>query len=349
MSRRFINLQGQSFIEPAAGQWYNLETGRTVRIPRHTAPFITINDPRVTGHSATVDRFLTMNTLPSRPVVDTSSRLLPVTSPVRLLPRSPMPIQVTSPQRPQPLSPLPPVILSRPSVYGRPLPTPPIPPRQPIGPYQGGLCSVGGSGTYHLRTSDVADIPDEIIQSLCNFTLINLRVKAKVVYVVDGDTVDLAFFLPFQHLTRSHLVGRGLNKRPMQPALTYRPDPDNRLFTNGERSDPKGERSDGMVVRYRCRLNGIDAAEKETQQGQLAKRLMTEKFQSLGNTIYIIGSTMDLYGRLLVDLFEDAQYQRNFTRYLLNVNDPVLGRIAEPYEGGTKSQYMKNLPVIQRQ
>lgn len=330
--RRLVDLQGRSFNEPMLGSWYNLETGRVVKNPRSDRPYVTISDPRVLGHQSSVDQFLINNRLPPRPkpheLLRNINQRLGFVQPLTVAPQNNV---VEKVRRPLPLPPQPTTFEWTTKLSQQTVTRPSSPLRQATGAYQGGLCTPGGSGVYQLQTNDIEAIPNEILSSLCNFKLVNLRVKAKVIYVVDGDTVDLAFFLPFEHLTRTHLEGRGLNRRPVQPALT---------FGHGTNAQS------GMVVRYRCRLNGIDAAESKTQQGQLATRLMREKFTSLNNIVYIVGSAMDLYGRLLVDLYEDPGYQRNFTRYLIGIVDPVLGRIAEAYEGGTKSEYMKNLPTV---
>ena len=189
-----------------------------------------------------------------------------------------------------------------------------------------GLCTPGGSALFRLETTDIEEVPKSALETLCNFTMIGLRVKANVMDIIDADTIDVVFFLPTKFLTQSHLQGRGKNIRVVQTGLVF-------------------EEDRGFVVRYRCRLNGIDAAEKNTLQGKKATELTREKYGSLNNIIYILTTGMDKYGRLLIEAYEDSSYQVGLNRFLVGYTDPELGVLVEPYSGGTKSEYMKCLPV----
>lgn len=329
----YIDLFGRTFENPPLGKWYNLQTGKLVSKGQKGS--IIIHQPRVMGPEAMIDQFLVRNQLPPRKTLLQQIQGLKVNQESFTKPTQP-PIGTASGAVPQ-LVPIPkspprfggPPQIVAPEAKRRPLAGDPgykwVPQPQQEAAFPGGFCTPGGTALYRLQTTDIESIPVDVLDTLCNFTLLGLRVKARVLDVIDGDTIDIAFFLPTTFLTQSHLQGRGKDVRVVQAGLVF-----------------EGDR--GFVVRYRCRLNGIDAAEKETAQGQKATQLTREKYASLGNIIYVLTTGMDKYGRLLIEAYEDPQYQRGLNRFLIGYQDPILGVLAVAYGGGTKSEYMKQLP-----
>jgi endonuclease YncB( thermonuclease family) len=179
-------------------------------------------------------------------------------------------------------------------------------------------------------TRDIAKIPDEILSKLCSFNLAGLNVKAKVIRVIDGDTFELAFFVPMKFLSerKTRYVGRA--RKPIEEiyALPYKD-------------------SDGFFTMMTVRSNGVDAAEHDTVEGIWAGRWFEHTFEKLEGIVYMNISIQDKYGRLLADIYEDENMTTNITKMLEGCLCPYTGKsVCEVYGGGTKSNSMKELPII---
>lgn len=207
------------------------------------------------------------------------------------------------------------------------------------------VCELKGNNTilYAPETDDVSKIPDSYIQNLCPFSLSGLQTKAKVITVLDGDTIDLFLFVPlkflfspkyYQHERRGSIEFKESSNRK-QVTLLKSSKPTSKKIQNG-----------GLYMLMNARLQNLDTAEKNTPQGQLAKQMMIDKYQSLKNIVYCNLFGFDKYGRILCDLFEDEERRKYINYYLIGYIDPKLGKIAEVYKGDTKSSYMKDLPTI---
>ena len=198
------------------------------------------------------------------------------------------------------------------------------------------VCEYGSAGSIFVLTPDIRDVeqlPDHVIASMCPFHLGGLRGKGKVSSVTDGDTVSIVIYVPMQDLSKKILAkkGRGSNTHyePQYQAISGH------------------KESTGFFTVITVRLLGVDTAEKNTIQGQVAKRIMIDKYRSLNNIVYYdLSFERDKYGRLLATLYEDPAYKVSLNEYILNAkSDPSLGPIAFAYDGGTKSDYMKQLPT----
>jgi len=260
---------------------------------------------------------------------NTSTSTIPHTTP--LSPRShptftlPPPTPLSPRSRPTSTLP-PPTPLSQRS---HPTSTLPPPRSQPL-PLVNQLCKVGDVGTtlYYPNTTDIEKVPMEQLEALCTFSLLGIKTKAKIVDIVDGDTFDLAFFIPLTELmSLREEKKRGKGLRMVRPVLAA--------------SEAKG-----FFTKMRCRLNGIDAAEHDTAQGQEAIKVVTNKFNSINNIVYLQCYQFDKYGRLLVELYEDVNYLKSINQQFLNTVHPTLGVMFLSYTGGTKADYMKQLPKI---
>lgn len=59
----YLNFNGTLFLEPPAGQWYNLSTGRKItKVPKECPGFLLHPSPRVAGTQIMIDRFLSIQT-----------------------------------------------------------------------------------------------------------------------------------------------------------------------------------------------------------------------------------------------------------------------------------------------
>lgn len=178
---------------------------------------------------------------------------------------------------------------------------------------------------YYPQSMDIADVPVTELESLCEFTLTGLRVKAKVLHIVDGDTLDLAFFIPMSFLGAAQTQSRGTKARTVRTVLPFAQD-------------------QGFFARMRVRLAEIDTAEKDTNKGVIAKKLLEQRLSTVNSVVYAHFLKFEKYGRLLADVYEDEHYTMNIRTPLLAFAHPVLGPVAVPYSGGKKQLWPKTPP-----
>lgn len=286
----YRNLEGTTFIEPPVGSWYNLETHRKItKPPARRRDFLLHDSPRVAGPPHLVARFLELNADRREP---------PVPEYAGVGPKSP-------------------------TFYGIPIPKFLRPQTPEVAP----LCKPGQAGTalYYPETTDVAAVPSSELETLCEFTLTGLRVKAKVLNVVDGDTLDLAFFVPMTFLGAAQVQGRGVKTRTVRSVLPFAQDR-------------------GFFARMRVRLSEIDTAEKGTNKGVIAKKLLERRLAKIDSIVYAHLLKFEKYGRLLAEVYEDENYSVNIRTSLLAFIHPVLGAVAVPYGGGKKQPWPKTPP-----
>lgn len=174
----------------------------------------------------------------------------------------------------------------------------------------------------NFKRKEIAKISNEILDKISVFSLSGIEGEAKIIRVIDGDTVEVALFVQLEDLCKARPVGK--KKLLQSPIFTL-------------------NREAIFLTKVKCRLNGIDTAEKNTAQGKKAKELMELQYTSLNNIVYLVASGFDKYGRLLVDLYTNSKKMVLINNHLINYVDPHLGKLAEPYFGGTKSEYMKRL------
>ena len=105
------------------------------------------------------------------------------------------------------------------------------------------------------------------------------------------------------------------------------------------------------LFKWNCRINGIDTPElrtkniKEKQYAQLIRNALREKI--LNKMVYIKCYKFDKYGRLLIDIFIDEDYnyeninKDNCSEKLLNIaNWLINNNYAKKYNGGKKSKWV---------
>jgi hypothetical protein len=218
---------------------------------------------------------------------------------------------------------------------------------------EGRVCDVSGKNTilYAPNTDDIEKIPINLIDSLCPFNLFGLQTKCRITNVYDGDSIHVCAYIPlkflytpkfYQHEYKSERRSSVDETKNMsntahskQVALVKSIKPTSEKIAEG-----------GLYMVFDCRLLGVDAAEKNTAQGVRAAEVMKELYLRTNNIVYVRFGYPDKYGRMLIDVYSNSQYTDYLNDYLIRHPDPVLGVLATGYQGGTKSDYMKNLPTL---
>lgn len=190
-------------------------------------------------------------------------------------------------------------------------------------------CYLGGAGTVISATkaTDVEHLTETEIGQLCQFNFGGLFVKCRVINVIDGDTINAVIFIPIHSLGSARAVGpKGSPRVGLLPQQS--------ILNNKET---------GFFSLITIRMYGYDAQEKDTDEGKLAKRLLTEKLMSLGNIVWCqfieINIAQEKYDRMLGVLFEDKSRKLALNDYLLKKEKELNVRLVNPYLGGTKQTF----------
>lgn len=229
-----------------------------------------------------------------------------------------------APPAPPPVAPQPSFFAS---LYARlfgpaapPAPPPPVALPAPVGPYR-----------PDGKVTEVDDVPPEAIAHLGDFNFKGLNGRGKVIDIIDGDTMRILVYIPIGTLAEKGTpTGRGKN-----PPLKYP------LATS--------IREGGFFAVFKVRLLGLDTAEKNTRPGQVAKELTIQRYHEINNIVYYVFEGFDKYGRLLATFYADSARTDNLNKFLVDREFDVDGTpsvVAQYYDGGTKSDYMKNLPTV---
>jgi endonuclease YncB( thermonuclease family) len=152
----------------------------------------------------------------------------------------------------------------------------------------------------YCTSTDVEDLTQEQIDAVPRFTLAGLSTKARVMRTIDGDTLDLLFFVSLEQLLVLKL----------------------QESTHG-----------GFFTRWVTRISEYDAAETGTTKGKIAKTMMEKKIAELNNIVYIRVLKFEPHGRVLADVYEDAACTRHIKHFLLDFTHPELGKVAVPNHG----------------
>ncbi len=186
---------------------------------------------------------------------------------------------------------------------------------------------------------NIHSLTKDEIDSLCYFHFSGVKSKLKVCGIKDGDTIEGIFEVNLENLTKVQDYGL----RPIKHQSQILTENTNAKF----------------IVKKGLRLYGIDCAEHDTLQGQLAKYLLKELIERYNHNIYIkcvhgpkqtgmnIGTGM--YERILAELYLDENYTINITNFMEGKIYGKYGIICEPYQGGSKSEYMKKLSKITKE
>lgn len=186
-----------------------------------------------------------------------------------------------------------------------------------------------------VEANDVDDVPDDVLASLDIFSFSRISTKAKVLNVVDGDTIDIAIILNPKELCISHWSRRDKKMTCTQSAQICG---DNSAYksTMNIREFRERKINEGILMKLRLRLYGIDTAEKETIPGQRCKEWSILKYNELNNIVYVTLMGTDARGRTLANVYECSDANRSINQLLVDHTDPCYGKLCVPYYGETK-------------
>ena len=112
---------------------------------------------------------------------------------------------------------------------------------------------------------------------------------------------------------------------------------------NNNNKTPIINGTSGFFTKITVRMYGYDAAEKDTEAGQLAKKLMIDKFSSLNDIVWcqFIDETVgcDKYGRTLTLMYEDPNKHNLLNSYLFDMESIHNIKMVNVYVGGTKKGF----------
>jgi len=172
------------------------------------------------------------------------------------------------------------------------------------------------------KNTDVEGLSTEQLDNLTGLHFGGLFLKARVVDVIDGDTIKVVVFFPLNELGSCRKINRKLQVSAY-PAHS--------------------KKNSGFFTLLSIRTYGYDAVEKDQPAGQLAKQLFQEKLESLNNVIWcqFIDPSInkDKYDRHLAVLYEDQNKTRLLNDYLLKKQTEVKTVLVNPYLGGTKEKF----------
>jgi len=171
---------------------------------------------------------------------------------------------------------------------------------------------------------DVDDLTKEELDTICMFGFEGICTKARVVHVVDGDTLDVVMFITLAQLCRSRKIG------PKQESRT------SALIQSGcEKA--------GFFMKIRLRLYGYDCIEKNTDNGKLATKILQEKLESINNIVWCqcieLNVSSPKYNRTIAVIYEDPECTKCLNEYLYQMEKKLQIKMVHPYTGGTKKEF----------
>lgn len=170
-------------------------------------------------------------------------------------------------------------------------------------------------------TDDIEKIPEETLHNLNEFSLMGMNLKARILDIIDGDTVSLAVFIPLLPLSQMNI---GRSGRYRCSALPF-------------------QKSSGFVARLRCRLQGIDTVEKNTEKGLLIRETLIKICNQTKNIVHVQFYEPDKYGRHLVRLYSFANSKRSINEELLEHKE-----MTNVYHGGKKESFEEKRSLFSR-
>lgn len=134
---------------------------------------------------------------------------------------------------------------------------------------------------------------------LKDFSLKGYTCPARVVQVLDGDTIRVVAKISLDLLPpTSVLKGKGY-----------------------------------FYAQFCIRLYGVDAAEKKTEKGKVAKKVMEDLVNNQIVDVEFLGK--EKFGR---ELAKVLIADKDISEYMIAYRDDSLGRLAVPYTGGKKEE-----------
>lgn len=160
---------------------------------------------------------------------------------------------------------------------------------------------------------------------LVDFSFDGVKGPAYVVYISDGDTFDLRFFVPLSVL---------LTKRTFGDTYGQAIEPNEEMEKAIRES-----KTMGFWIQRRCRLFGVNAAEKREPAGPYATALLKQVIEKMNNIVYINCYFNEMYGRTLSRLYFDPGFTVEFRHWLCEFQQPGVGHVYKPYFGGYKEEF----------
>lgn len=181
-------------------------------------------------------------------------------------------------------------------------------------------------------------VPVEDLRKLKPFTFEYIRVPAMVTRVIDGDTIECAFFLNPEELSLPVVISDNNTTTIGQMCMI------GKLDSNSEKSE-----SDQLLIKLCIRVMGVDAADsgKKSDPPEKIKRLEGMKNSATNftknwcatndNKIWLHLLGYDNRSRILGDVTSrGAGPDLSLTDSLLSYNDPLYGPVAVKYGGENK-------------
>jgi endonuclease YncB( thermonuclease family) len=132
-------------------------------------------------------------------------------------------------------------------------------------------------------------------ENIQRFTLYDIITYGKIISVYDGDTFDMSFIVPLKLLTTE----RNISKRKKGVCLVC-----------------EGDYGDSILMRMKCRMEGINAPELNTPEGVVAKEDLTKIINHRVVKCRLGG--YDKYGRVLVSILEeDEALKKHLEKHIL--------------------------------
>lgn len=172
-----------------------------------------------------------------------------------------------------------------------------------------------------ITTTDIRQIPLDVLQTVSEFNLNGVKALARVLKVSDGDTVQLVVSVPLSQLAAGYPGRDGIRR-----AL---------LTTNGDTH---------IVLNQRVRFAHLDAAEvklkgRANPLGQKATTVLTHILQKHDYFVWAEFLHNDKYGRPLVVIYPPASRSKSINQELLEYRDPDGDVLFKPYEGSGRIQF----------
>lgn len=155
---------------------------------------------------------------------------------------------------------------------------------------------------------------DLALKNLQQFTFKGIECYCEIIQVVDGDTISGLFDIPLAEFVSRDYVRVENFYDVRSPLITFK---------------------------LRCRINGLDAAEKNTKEGQIAKMYTTQLLMNKKLKCKLLGE--DKYGRQLIDIYIENDTMISTTAMMLNYKHKEYGSVYVKYDGKTKSEKFKEL------
>jgi endonuclease YncB( thermonuclease family) len=135
----------------------------------------------------------------------------------------------------------------------------------------------------------------EHAENIQRFTLYDIVTYGKVISVYDGDTFDMSFIVPLKLMTTE----RHISKRKKGICLVC-----------------EGNYESSILMRMKCRMEGINAPELNTSEGVVAKEDLCKILNN--RTVKCRLGGYDKYGRVLVTILEeDEALMKHLEKHIL--------------------------------